>query len=278
MSPIIQQLMENSLKVTFLKPGQAQIADKAVTDWRNLPFAAIAQSITGSYEIQPQGKASSHTQSGGAFIVTANIPHRITHHGKKTMKAKWIHVQYTIFESVDVLGFYDIPLILSPKQTHPIADAINELLTLQTQPAEFPTFAKRKELAFRVLETICSFSKSRQESFQMMGELERLKDVLAFLNQHYSAPIQVSDLAKVAHLSTQRFHAIFQSTMKKSPMEYVKMLRLNDARHQLARTDKSIAQVADSVGYPDQFHFSRIFRATFNVSPSEYRKQTVDLR
>lgn len=199
------------------------------------------------------------------------------------MKAKWIHVQYTIFESVDVLGFYEIPLILSPKTTQPIADGIDELLALQnagrdeSRPYDFSVFAKRKKLAFRVLEIICSFSKLKQDSFQMMGELERLKDVLSFLNQNFSKQIKVSDLARVAHLSTQRFHAVFQTTMKKAPMEYVKMLRLNEARHQLARTDKSIAQIGDSIGYPDQFHFSRIFRATFNMSPSEYRKQNLDL-
>jgi AraC-like DNA-binding protein len=280
MNHIIQQLIETSLKVTFLKTGKAEIADKAVTEWRNLPFGAIAQSSTGTYEIQPSGKSSSHTQSGGAFFITANVPHRIVHHGHKSMKAKWIHVQFTVFESVDVFGFYEIPLILSPKQTQPIASAIDKLLSLQgkqNDAYDFKTFASRKELAFRVLEIVCSFSTLKHDSLQMMAELERLKDVLTFLNQNYSKPINVSDLAKVAHLSTQRFHAVFQSTMKKAPMEYVKMLRLNEARHQLARSSKSIAQIADSIGYPDQFHFSRIFKTTFNMSPSEYRKEHLDL-
>jgi AraC-like DNA-binding protein len=277
MPSVIQQWMENSLKVSFLKTGHAQIQDKAITDWRNLPFAAIAQSAPGTYEIQTQGKASFHTQTGGAFFVKANIPHRIVHHGNQFMKAKWIHVQFTVFESVDVLGFFEVPLILSPKQTQPVARVIGQLLSLRDQPNEFSTFAKRKELAFHVLGLICGFSTLKRDSFQMIGELERLKDVLAFLNQNYAKPIKVSDLAKLAHLSTQRFHAIFQGTMKKSPMEYVKMLRLNEARHKLARSNQSIAQIADSIGYPDQFHFSRTFKAAFKMSPSEYRKEHLDL-
>src|SRR5687768_3338149 len=78
----IHQLMENSLKVAFLKAGCAQFKDGTLTDLRNLPFAALAQACAGSYEIQPFSKPSSQTGTGGAFLVTANVPHQIIHHSK----------------------------------------------------------------------------------------------------------------------------------------------------------------------------------------------------
>ncbi|NQZ70101.1 MAG: helix-turn-helix transcriptional regulator [Lentisphaeria bacterium] len=58
-------------------------------------------------------------------------------------------------------------------------------------------------------------------------------------------------------------------------MEYVKQLRLNKAKILLATTSLYVAEVADKVGFSNQFHFSRQFKKMFGVSPSDYQGSLV---
>jgi AraC-like DNA-binding protein len=58
--------------------------------------------------------------------------------------------------------------------------------------------------------------------------------------------------------------------------EYVKRLRMARARELLLTTDRSIADIAGEVGYPDQFYFSRQFRAVAGSSPRHFRRRVAE--
>ena len=49
--------------------------------------------------------------------------------------------------------------------------------------------------------------------------------------------------------------------------------RMGKAADQLKTTDLPIKDICENVGYPNQLHFSRAFKNTYGISPSEYRKQ-----
>jgi transcriptional regulator GlxA family with amidase domain len=55
-------------------------------------------------------------------------------------------------------------------------------------------------------------------------------------------------------------------------MLYLRKLRLARACSLLLSSDKSIGRVAAESGFVNQFHFSRIFKESMGVSPSDYRK------
>ncbi len=55
-----------------------------------------------------------------------------------------------------------------------------------------------------------------------------------------------------------------------SPYRYLLMRRLDFAREQLAQ-DRSLVEVAIEAGFADQAHFSRMFKATFGITPARYR-------
>jgi iron complex transport system substrate-binding protein len=55
-------------------------------------------------------------------------------------------------------------------------------------------------------------------------------------------------------------------------MRYAKNLRLDRARHDLITTGKSMNELAKELGFSNQFHFSREFKAKFGVSPTAYRR------
>jgi len=54
-------------------------------------------------------------------------------------------------------------------------------------------------------------------------------------------------------------------------MQYLQQIRIENAQELLKTSNLSIAEVAFSVGYPDNSYFSAIFRKAISLSPKEYR-------
>ena len=70
------------------------------------------------------------------------------------------------------------------------------------------------------------------------------------------------------HWSVVRFRA----RTGLAPMSYLTHARMLQAAWMLTETSATVAEVARSVGYADQFHFSRRFRQVRGVAPSAYRE------
>ena len=83
-------------------------------------------------------------------------------------------------------------------------------------------------------------------------------------------------LAADVGFSTSHFSARFHAVTGFSATEYVKRLRMARARELLLTTDRGIADIAAEVGYPDQFYFSRQFRAVAGSSPRHFRQRVAE--
>lgn len=82
----------------------------------------------------------------------------------------------------------------------------------------------------------------------------------------------VSELARVANLSTSHYAALFHELTGASPKRYFSRLRIHRGAQLLATTDQDVGAVARALGYQDPLYFSRAFRRLNGVSPSRYRE------
>ncbi len=101
----------------------------------------------------------------------------------------------------------------------------------------------------------------------------RLTNVVEFVTQHYSEPIQVADLAKQIDLSVSQLQREFIRVLGISPVRYVQEVRIGVARHKLRTTDVDMATIAADCGFYDQSHFSRQFKSSIGLTPMQYRVQ-----
>ncbi|MBN4061251.1 helix-turn-helix transcriptional regulator [bacterium AH-315-I18] len=97
---------------------------------------------------------------------------------------------------------------------------------------------------------------------------------VAYLDEHFSQNIAVTDIARQLHCSEGHVHRAFKRHTGHSPIGYLSHVRVRHAAHLLENTDISIADVARQVGYPDQFYFSRVFRKLLHQSPLYFRKHS----
>jgi AraC-like DNA-binding protein len=58
-----------------------------------------------------------------------------------------------------------------------------------------------------------------------------------------------------------------------TPMKYITDIRMNEAKKLLSESSLHVKEVAAVVGYDNPLYFSRIFRSTVGIPPSEYKKQ-----
>jgi AraC family transcriptional regulator, L-rhamnose operon transcriptional activator RhaR len=103
--------------------------------------------------------------------------------------------------------------------------------------------------------------------------LLRIGAAISHLETNHQAPIDLDQLARIAHMSNRNFIRSFQAAMGSSPIAYVIQLRVNRGASLLRRTGLSVTEIAFQVGFTDSNYFARQFRKLLGVTPSQYRKQ-----
>ena len=108
---------------------------------------------------------------------------------------------------------------------------------------------------------------------EQQRHFQELWPVIKYIDSHYTDSIVMSEMAAMAGLSTTQFNTRFRSILRLSPSQYLLSRRINDAQRLLTQSDKSIPEIAASVGFFDQSHFTKRFRRVTGLTPMRYRKR-----
>ena len=100
---------------------------------------------------------------------------------------------------------------------------------------------------------------------------DRLKQVLDYIAAHCSEPLSSAALSRRFGYDEAYFCRRFKAVTGLSPMAYIRILRLEQARRQLGESDARIADIAAACGFADAGYFARCFRRQFQMTPGEYR-------
>jgi AraC-like DNA-binding protein len=92
---------------------------------------------------------------------------------------------------------------------------------------------------------------------------------------NYMQDITTNSLAKLAFVSETHLTHTFSSRMGTSPMKYLQMIRIENAKRLLSTSDKTISEIASLVGFNDPLYFSRVFRLIIGHSPKIFRNQRI---
>lgn len=96
--------------------------------------------------------------------------------------------------------------------------------------------------------------------------------VVAYINQHYTEPVNVDSLARMCHLSKTYFISAFKKVTGETPYSYLLRLRTSKARILLETTDYTIKEIATMCGFQKTNTFTSHFCTTTHMTPSEYRE------
>lgn len=106
--------------------------------------------------------------------------------------------------------------------------------------------------------------------------LLRIGAAISHLELNYQKPINLDELAQIAHMSKRNFIRSFQAAMQISPIAYLVQLRVTRGASLLRHTQLNVTEVAFMVGFGDSNYFARQFHKVLGTTPRQYRQQQAD--
>ncbi len=272
------ELMRQTLRLDYIYGAVTPISGAHTTEWRTLPYDACAHGTSG-----PDGLtcmtcsdgSKTFAKSGQVLFMRRNVHHRCDKLSQGKSVSRWACFRVCALANMDVLSLYDIPSLLSGPGCSRIGEVCEELARLAASGTQsLPVFVRQKMLGLELVALLLEAGTLNERARQILAPGSRLMPMLTEMHEDIARPQSLETLAKRAHLSPSRFHAVFRQAFGEAPMRYLQNLRLERARHMLLATDQPVAEIAASAGYPEACHFSRLFKKACGVSPQQYRQKS----
>lgn len=113
--------------------------------------------------------------------------------------------------------------------------------------------------------------RSHEQQLDVGMQKWRLKRALAYIEEHIDECISLADLAGAAGFSRMYFASRFRAATGVRPHDYILRRRIERAKVLLAQGNGSLVDVALSVGFQTQAHFTTVFRRFIGTTPGRWR-------
>ena len=100
----------------------------------------------------------------------------------------------------------------------------------------------------------------------------KINEAIAYINENYARDLNMAVVSNHISMNYSLFSAEFKNITGTNFVTYVKELRMGEAKRLLSETDMKVNEISVKVGYDNEKHFMKSFKAFVGVSPSEYRK------
>ena len=150
-----------------------------------------------------------------------------------------------------------------------LSDATLRLLEALADPDEVRLLGPSilREIVFRVLQG--EQGNGLRATLAQNSHFGRIARVLQRIHRDYQESLDVPSLAEVASMSVPTFHVHFKAMTSRSPLQYLKAIRLHQARLLMIRNDMSALSAAQRVGYESPSQFNREFKRLFGRTPGD---------
>lgn len=120
---------------------------------------------------------------------------------------------------------------------------------------------------------VTQYTQAVEELRYNRNQSELVKNVASYVRHHLSEAVKTEDIADALYISRSHLSTRFKNETGMNLTEYIHHIKISEAKHLLAHTDKSLLIISNYLGYSSQSHFSRIFKKMVGMSPVEYREK-----
>lgn len=124
-----------------------------------------------------------------------------------------------------------------------------------------------REILFRLL--LGPHARVLRQIARADGRLYRIRRAVARIRTRYDQPLRIEELAELAGMSLATFHRHFKAVTTLAPLQYQKIVRLQQARRLLMIESRAVTEAAFAVGYESASQFSREYARQFGASPAQ---------
>ncbi|MGG7620032.1 helix-turn-helix domain-containing protein [Bacillus coreaensis] len=105
---------------------------------------------------------------------------------------------------------------------------------------------------------------------------KQIQGALNYIEKNYQRGVTLEEVAEHVHLSPHYLSRLFKKELNINFVNYVSERRINLAKEMLEKTDMPVINIALELSYHEPNYFSKVFKKSTGMTPSEYRRQIED--
>ena len=172
-----------------------------------------------------------------------------------------------LLECINQKGFF-----ISAEKNPMLVNLIRAIFGQMQNKAEYHRECV-KGLVYALLFEIASYNGRSVTTTANNSNALQLKNAIGYVEEHYAENFKIADLANECHMSETHFRRVFQQRMNMTPVEYVNFVRVKKACELIDKTNISMEEVAEKVGFMTPSTFNRNFRRIIGTSPYQWKKR-----
>lgn len=232
--------------------------------------------------------------AGQGVIINANVMHSV----ESLSKDANCSMYSTVFHPAFLFGYGDVlisdkyllPVITSksfqyltldeevPEQAN-LLECINTIIAynlIKKHGYELNTKARLCEFWISLMDIVAPYNAPKKNTGGMSLDESRAKNMILYIEQHYSEKITLDELAASVHISKSECCRCFKRALNLTPVEYLMKYRISMAATMIQSQDPiatSFSELAFHVGFNNASYFNKVFRQYLGCTPSEYKKK-----
>ena len=226
--------------------------------------------LEGRYIINPDSEHPVSLNPSSAVLFPPHTPQdHLLHHDYAEGVNFWAH----FFPEASMLPFLDWPkptMVLNWEHdatlNEAILDACHRCCAFMNSD-----YSRRRSLSLLKIEEVLRLINQVHPDNQLCHLDDRVAHALKYIGQNINSKLSAKIIAAEVGLSTSRFTSIFIQNMQCPIMEYIEKQRLTMACSLLANSKIPISVIAADCGFSSVSYFTKRFRQSRSMSPTEYR-------
>ena len=123
----------------------------------------------------------------------------------------------------------------------------------------------------KVMEFVMQLHEKINSSYDQNKNVQKIKMAVDYIEENYAKDLNMAVVSNYISMNYSLFSYSFKQYTGSNFVNYLKEIRMREAKKLLTETDMKIIEISQAVGYDNEKHFMKIFKATCGVSPTEYR-------
>ena len=251
----------NGVRLRVLDGGHAEGAREWAARVTNPPYSWLYYICGGDAYIVSENGCEILLEPGCCYLLPAGFSFR--HACRTRMEQLYFHIRLDDEMGGDLLRICSAPLVSRAGN-----ERICHLISLATDDSLLSGLRLHQELLADTVNLLESSGLAPNRA----QYAPCVRDAVLYIREHLSMQLTVSRLAAHAHVSESTLEKTFRAHTGMTIGRYIDEAVFFRAEELLRHTEMSVAQISETLGFCDQFYFSRRFAGRYGLSPQRYRK------
>lgn len=191
------------------------------------------------------------------------------------------HWQSYVIDSIvgNGMPWENIDFFCIPFYTFMFQGALNGGVDIQLCFEKYSNQIERFKQANNMIECITELKRASYEYCNLVIESNRREYMpevcstcVSYINDHIQEKITVDDLSHLCGVHRNKLYEIFHAHYDMTISEYIEKERLRRAMVYLESSNYTLSEIASTMGYANQSHFTQIFKKHYGSTPGQYLK------